>query len=35
VVQERGGFNTADLLARADAAMYAAKHAGKNCVIAA
>jgi diguanylate cyclase (GGDEF)-like protein/PAS domain S-box-containing protein len=35
VVQQGGGFDTADLLARADAAMYAAKHAGKNRVIAA
>jgi diguanylate cyclase (GGDEF)-like protein/PAS domain S-box-containing protein len=35
VIQEKGGFDTADLLARADAAMYAAKHAGKNRVVAA
>ncbi len=35
VIQESGGFNTADLLARADAAMYDAKHAGKNRVVAA
>lgn len=35
VIQESGGFNTADLLGRADAAMYAAKHAGKNQVVAA
>jgi diguanylate cyclase (GGDEF)-like protein/PAS domain S-box-containing protein len=35
VIQQGGGFNTSDLLARADAAMYAAKHAGKNRVIAA
>ena len=35
VIQESGGFDTADLLARADAAMYAAKHAGKNQVVAA
>lgn len=35
VIQESGGFNTADLLARADAAMYAAKRAGKDQVVAA
>jgi diguanylate cyclase (GGDEF)-like protein/PAS domain S-box-containing protein len=35
VLQETGGFDRADLLARADAAMYAAKHAGKNQVVAA
>jgi diguanylate cyclase (GGDEF)-like protein/PAS domain S-box-containing protein len=35
VIQESGAFNTADLLARADAAMYAAKHAGKDQVVAA
>jgi PleD family two-component response regulator len=35
VLQETGGFERADLLARADAAMYAAKHAGKNQVVAA
>jgi len=35
VIQESGGFDKADLLARADAAMYAAKHAGKNRVVAA
>jgi diguanylate cyclase (GGDEF)-like protein/PAS domain S-box-containing protein len=34
VVQRNGGFDTAELLARADAAMYAAKRAGKNRVIA-
>jgi PleD family two-component response regulator len=35
VLHETGGFDRADLLARADAAMYAAKHAGKNQVVAA
>jgi len=35
VVQETAGFTTTDLLARADRAMYRAKHAGKNRVIAA
>jgi PleD family two-component response regulator len=35
VVQETPGFTTGDLLARADRAMYCAKHAGKNRVIAA
>jgi diguanylate cyclase (GGDEF)-like protein/PAS domain S-box-containing protein len=35
VIQVKGGFDTGDLLARADAAMYAAKHAGKNQVVAA
>ncbi len=35
VVQDKSSFDTADLLARADAAMYAAKHAGKNQVVAA
>jgi diguanylate cyclase (GGDEF)-like protein/PAS domain S-box-containing protein len=35
IIQETGGFDRADLLARADAAMYSAKHAGKNQVVAA
>jgi diguanylate cyclase (GGDEF)-like protein/PAS domain S-box-containing protein len=35
VIQEKGDFDRADLLARADAAMYAAKHAGKDQVVAA
>ena len=35
VIQRSGGFDTAELLARADQAMYAAKHAGKNRVVAA
>jgi diguanylate cyclase len=35
VIQDGGRFDRADLLARADAAMYAAKHAGKDQVVAA
>jgi GGDEF domain-containing protein len=33
--EENGGFDTANLVACADAAMYAAKHAGRNQVVAA
>jgi diguanylate cyclase (GGDEF)-like protein len=35
LVTEAGSFNVAELLARADAAMYVAKRSGKNRVIAA
>jgi diguanylate cyclase (GGDEF)-like protein len=35
LVTQAGSFNVAELLARADAAMYVAKRSGKNRVIAA
>jgi diguanylate cyclase (GGDEF)-like protein len=35
LVTQSGSFNVAELLARADAAMYVAKRSGKNRVIAA